>query len=82
MSSPFDGLWVGERGTLEVTSQGAFLDVRYTGGGGDFPAFAGNLGVPVIYSQWGSLDPFAGVLSGDGKTVYWQNGTVWNRNGG
>lgn len=80
MSTPFDGTWVGEREIpVDVTSEGDFLTLQYSGGGGTFTGFAGLFGSPVISAQFKGNTPHSGVLTEDKNRVLWSNNTVWNR---
>lgn len=78
--SKLNGQWQDEASaTWVIKSEFLFLEVYSPGGRGTFIGHELDLSNTVIYVNFSDIKPETGVLSTDGSTIYWGNGTKWVR---
>ncbi|EHQ24952.1 hypothetical protein [Mucilaginibacter paludis] len=77
----FIGNWTDHSNvTVTITERNNILTVKYGNGRGPFPGHEiDELPQPACGVDFSDDAPFTGVLSPDGKTIYWSNGTKWTK---
>lgn len=76
----FAGTWKDQSGvTITIDENKNNLTVKMGNGRGPFVGFEVDLYAPVINVNFTDDQAFTGVLSQDGKKIFWSNGTVWSR---
>lgn len=76
----FKGAWTDHKGVkITVEEQSGMITLTYANKRGPFNGGEVDVPTPVITVYFDDDDLFSGVLSKDGKTIYWNNGTLWNR---
>lgn len=76
----FNGTWVYLNSvTTTITEKNNLLTVAASAGRGPFKGFEVDAVNPVITIDYTDDAVITGVLSQDGTTIYWNNGTVWKK---
>lgn len=76
--SNFIGKWKDQANVeIDVTGQGRTITIKYQNGRGPFTGHVIDLYHPVIDVNFSDKVPETGVMSNDGKKIYWCNGSEW-----
>lgn len=78
--SQLNGSWRDEANDIwTIESNAKLLTVNGFGPRGPFKGFEMEASKPVLYVNFDDIKPETGVLSNEGKTIYWSSDTKWIR---
>lgn len=76
----FNGTWIDQQNVkITVTEKNNIATVTYSNGRGPFHGFEVNFPAPVLTVDFTDDAQFSGVLSKNGTSIYWNNGTTWKK---